>query len=66
LKATAFKPLPLEYQSWFQNVPFKWVNVRRYTQAQVDELISQNERLRGSIAVGRCTLCILLTHLILV
>jgi hypothetical protein len=30
LKATGFKPLPtLAYQSWFQNVPFKF-NLRRY------------------------------------
>jgi hypothetical protein len=30
LKAPGFKPLPLEYQSWFQNVPFKF-NLRRYS-----------------------------------
>jgi hypothetical protein len=37
LKATGFKPVPLNIKSWFQNVPFK-LNPRHY--AEVEQSIT--------------------------
>jgi hypothetical protein len=38
LKAIGFKPLPFEYQSWFQSAPLKF-NLRRYTPEQFLEVL---------------------------
>jgi hypothetical protein len=61
LKATGFKPLHLEHQSWFQNVPFK-CNLVRHTTRRTTAAAAASAASGATASVGAAQVESKFTH----